>query len=443
MQKELKHLNFDSMVQCVRDAASKFPDQRKQTQLSYSLPDIVISAFACMYIQEPSLLSFQKRMEEASQNNNLRTMFGVNAIPESTQLRSVLDTVNPDNFRQIFKSLISRLQRGKHLDQYRFLNGAYIVSGDGTQFFCSHAIDCDRCIEAEHSNGTTTYSHKAFQMSIMHPKIKQVVPLHSEEIANTDGKTKQDCEIKAGKRALGKVRQDHPQLKMIFVGDGLFSKQPFIENLVENRFDYILVAQNGDHKELFNYVNSSDDVETFQHRPNAETLQTFRWLNNVPLSARDDALSVNFVSCETVRLNKQGEEASRSTNVWVTNISLTAHNVMDVAMAGRCRWKIENECFNSLKNQGYCLEHNYGHGKQYLCFNFYLLTLLAFFFHQILELVDDLFQRCRVKVGARKKFWNMVSSLVNILLFDSWTALLQFILDPDSFAQPRIEARRA
>ena len=34
--------------------------------------------------------------------------------------------------------------------------------------------------------------------------------------------------------------------------------------------------------------------------------------------------------------------------------------------AGRSRWKVENETFNTLKNLGYNLEHNYGHGKQHL-----------------------------------------------------------------------------
>jgi hypothetical protein len=33
---------------------------------------------------------------------------------------------------------------------------------------------------------------------------------------------------------------------------------------------------------------------------------------------------------------------------------------------GRARWKIENETFNTLKNQGYQFEHNFGHGKQNL-----------------------------------------------------------------------------
>ena len=45
---------------------------------------------------------------------------------------------------------------------------------------------------------------------------------------------------------------------------------------------------------------------------------------------------------------------------------------------GRARWKIENETFNTLKNQGYHFEHNYGHGYQHLSVVLAMLMLLAF-----------------------------------------------------------------
>jgi len=86
-------------------------------------------------------------------------------------------------------------------------------------------------------------------------------------------------------------------------------------------------------------------------------------------------------------------------NSWVTSIELDDGNVVRLAKGGRCRWKIENECFNTLKNQGYHLDHNFGHGKQYLSNNMYLLTLLVFFFHQIFELTDPAYQLCRHSNG--------------------------------------------
>ena len=48
---------------------------------------------------------------------------------------------------------------------------------------------------------------------------------------------------------------------------------------------------------------------------------------------------------------------------------------------------------------------NYGHGKKYLSNNMYLLTLLAFYFHQILELTDGAYQACRKKLVSKRFMW--------------------------------------
>jgi hypothetical protein len=56
------------------------------------------------------------------------------------------------------------------------------------------------------------------------------------------------------------------------------------------------------------------------------------------------------------------------THSWITDIEMNKTNVIAMTKAGRCRWKIENECFNPLKNQGHHLEHNYGHGDKNLSY---------------------------------------------------------------------------
>ena len=82
------------------------------------------------------------------------------------------------------------------------------------------------------------------------------------------------------------------QLKIIIAGDGLYSKQPFIDQLKENSMSFILVAK-------------------------------------------------------------------------PTDITITEDNIIELVKGGRARWKIENEAFNTLKNQGYHLEHNFGHGEKH------------------------------------------------------------------------------
>ena len=86
-----------------------------------------------------------------------------------------------------------------------------------------------------------------------------------------------------------------------------------------------------------------------------------------------------------------------------------------------------------MKNQGYHIEHNYGHGENNLCHNFYLLTLLAFFFHQIFELTDRLYQANRLKFGSKRHMWETLRTYIKLLIFDSWEFLLAFALSPDDY----------
>ena len=113
----------------------------------------------------------------------------------------------------------------------------------------------------------------------------------------------------------------------------------------------------------------------------------------------------------------------------LTKVEIRSDNVAILVRAARCRWKIENECFNTLKNQGYYIEHNYGHGKKNLCFNFLLLTLLAFFFHQIFELTDHLYQACRKKFGSKRNMWENLRVRIRFFVFETWELFLDFALN--------------
>jgi hypothetical protein len=95
--------------------------------------------------------------------------------------------------------------------------------------------------------------------------------------------------------------------------------------------------------------------------------------------------------------------------------------------AGRGRWKIENETFNTLKNQGYHFEHNYGHGGRNLATVLVLLMMLAFLIDQIQQLSGGLFGGVWKKLGTKAKLWGMVRSLFSVLEFDSMKALYRHL----------------
>src|SRR5712691_8060150 len=150
-----------------------------------------------------------------------------------------------------------------------------------------------------------------------------------------------------------------------------------------------------------------------------------RDINHVLLRSGDDTLSVQWFEITVVNA-KTGEQLYH--NSCITNHRLTVDNVVDVAQSGRARWKIENENNNVLKTKGYHLEHNFGHGKQYLAAFMLSLNLLAFLFHTVLEWSDDRYALLRRVLARRQTFFNDIQALMRSMVFDSWEHLMDFMI---------------
>jgi hypothetical protein len=428
-----KHLNFTGLRKKLSEVFQSIPDWRQQSKVNISIHDAMMSNFACMYFQDPSLLQFQKRMQEEQHRNNLNTLFGVEDIPKETQMREINDGVDSEYLRPIFKDYYMRLQRGKHLEQFQIFPGLYYFPIDGSQFFGSNDIHCEQCLVKEHQNGSVSYSHQVLQGGIMHPDCSEVIPFMPEQIVNTDGSTKQDCEMNAAKRFVEKLHQEFPQLGLLLGGDALFSKQPIIEGVLYHNMHYLFAAKPDDHKYMMEWLDTYIKLNHFDFIDEKGRLHHYEWMNDVPLNGNKDTIIVNFLRCTISGKNKKGEEEILYKNSWVTDLLISEDNIKTLVKAGRCRWKNENECFNVMKNHGYCMEHSYGHGQKNMAFNFYLLTLLAFFIHQIFELTDRQYQACRKKLGSKKHLWETIRSYIKIIVFDTWEVLLEFVLVPTSY----------
>lgn len=425
-----KHLNFTTLRRTVSEVFNNINDWRQNGKVTVSIHDAMLSGFACMYFQDPSLLQFQQRMQEAQHQNNLRTFFDVQHIPKETQMREIIDNIDSEHFRPIFRELYQKLQRGNYLEQFQIFPNMYYFPMDGSQFYSSHEISCDQCLVKEFQNGSKVYSHQILQGGIMHPDRSEVILFMPEQTINTDGTTKQDCEMNAAKRFIKKLYQGFPKLDMLIGGDALFSKQPIIEDILGCNMHYLFAAKPDDHTYMMQWLEDEPimHIEFFDKKG---LRHFYEWANCIPLNGSKDPVAVNFLRCTiTGKRTKKSKEEVLFKNSWITDISINKDNIETLVKAGRCRWKNENECFNVMKNQGYCMEHSYGHGKKHLAFNFYLLTLLAFYFHQIFELTDTLYQASRKKFGSKTHLWETLRSYIKIIVFDTWEALLEFALNP-------------
>ena len=115
---------------------------------------------------------------------------------------------------------------------------------------------------------------------------------------------------------------------------------------------------------------------------------------------------------------------------WVTDLPLTPKTQMLplIERGGRARWRIENETFNTLKNQGYHFEHNYGHGFEHLSTVLMMLMMLAFLVDQTAQLACPLFRAAYEKAKSRRVLWEKQRVLFFELAFEKMADLYQRII---------------
>src|SRR5713101_8232528 len=402
--RERRHLSADALFGLVRSGFANIPDYRLSDP-DISLTDALMSAFAMFSLKAPSLLAFDKERAEG----NLHTIYGSERVPCDTHMREILDPVSPKVLRPVLKSIFRQLQRGKALEPMGFLDGHYLLALDGTAYFSSQTIHCASCLPKVHRNGAITYFHQMLGAAIIHPDLRAVIPLMPEPIVKQDGTAKNDCERNAAKRFIAKLRKDHPHRRFIVTEDSLRSNAPHIETLQAHGLRYILGVKDGDHAFLFEQVQAADQagrVTAYErHDRAAGVIHRFRFVNDLPLNASNPNVRVNFIEYWEIGPNKVQHFS------WVTDLRVSQRNVYHLMRGGRARWKIENETFNTLKNQGYNFEHNYGHGQQNLSVVFAMLMMLAFLVDQTQQLCCALFQAVWAKMGSKRLMWERMRAL--------------------------------
>jgi hypothetical protein len=415
-----KGLSADTLFRLLYSVFSFVPDPRSG-EIEIPLADVLMSAFAMFSLKDSSLLAFDQR--RLNPNDNFRTIYGINRVPCDSQMRAILDPVDPTGLRAPFLEIFRHLQRSKVLERFAYLDGYYLVSLDGTGYFSSTKIHCASCLEKHHRNGTVTYSHQLLGATLVHPDLKEVIPLAPEPIIQQDGHTKNDCERNATRRWLKKFREEHPHLRAIVVEDALSANAPHLNDLAEARVRYIIGVKPGDHTFLFEHLRGRDEAGQMQVLtlvdPVTNILHHFRFCNGTPLNESNSNVLVNVLEYWEVHPDRAVQHFS-----WITDFTLNADNVGAIMRGGRARWKIENETFNTLKNQGYNLEHNYGHGEQNLSVVLALLMMLAFLVDQVQQLCCPRFQAAWHKLKTKCHLWEEIRNHFRTLLFDSMEELL-------------------
>ncbi len=397
----------------------------RSENLSYDLSDALKSGFAIYSLKFASLFSFRKKSK--AEQSNLKKVYGIKKIPSDNGLRKILDEVFPIELRKGFHKLFLWVKGQGLLKKYQYWHKHIIVSIDGVEHFCSDKISCKNCMERKLSNGNINYYHSMLSAAIVHPNEKEVLVLDNEPILKQDGSQKNDCERNAAKRMLENFKSLYSSELIVFVFDALYSCKPIVELLLANpKWSFVINVKPDGNKSLFRQFkarDSRDDVK-WHYIENEEGQHKFGFTNNLALNDTHARVRVNMLYYQFT--NSKGEV---KTFTWITNIKLTKSNVSKIMKMGRSRWKIENETFNTLKNQGYHFEHNFGHGEKNLCTVFAFLMMLAFCVDQIQQHSCQYFKTILIELKTKIKLWESLRAVFKILPRNSMTQIFFSIAD--------------
>ena len=267
------------------------------------------------------------------------------------------------------------------------------------------------------------YFHTVVAASVVKPGKNWVLPLRPEFVEPQQGYDKQDCESRAARRWLGLNGLRYSKLNPVYLGDDIYSKQPVCEEVLAVGGHFLFVCKPDSHKTMNEYLTGVEvpSLSRKVKRGKKSFSYTWRWMLGLPIRDGKDALEVNWL--EIAIRDSNGKITYR--NSFITDLPVDADNVEELAAAGRARWKIENETFNTLKTKGYNLEHNFGHGKNNLSAVLATLNLIAFAIHLAAELADKTWKAAIEVAGSRVRFFNNLRALTAYLLFPSWDSLLK------------------
>lgn len=429
----------DKIIQGIKEGFTKVREHRyKNAQIE--IGDYLQSAFAMFHLKDPSL--HQYRLNYAERSANLERIYQINFLPSDAGMREGIDGIAPQEIQEVFKIPLQVLENEGITKAYKVLGRYNCILVDGTEHYCTCTSPCAHCLTKVHRDKQgkvtkTTYHHQALSGVMAHYDHKEVFPVACEAIVKQDGEVKNDCERNAAKRLMPIIRYMLPEDRYNLLGvfDGLYPNGPLIRLLKELNMRFITGIQEG--YVLIQVEKLKREKKLIQQEWLNEKGEkcVAQYYNSLILNGSNQDIEVNFFEYE--QFNVKGERTFH--NTWITDIPIDEDNIEELVKIGRSRWKIENETFNTLKNQGYHLEHSYGHGKKYLSTNFMLLTFLAFLTDQIAQKLDKAFDKALKYCKTKKNLWQKVRQVFDLLPCMSMNVIYRFIAKEITINFPLLE----
>ena len=403
------------------------PDRRNQDLIIYSKQSIMMSALSIFLFRMASGNKYDDKCHDDDEKYSKTNMAKFIHAPEDNvpvikTLENFLKNLEEENINDLMIAFFKDLQNSKFFRQH-----PQIMSGD---FFLLSA-DCVHTHTYDHPHHTDSHGNndclcclkRVYNKETEHEKVRWVHntlvfcfifmgglkipvyrhPIHAKQVVNfesaSEDKHKQECELVALKVALPIVRKAFPKMKIVFLLDGLYANRPVIRLMQDHKCGYIIVRKEGCLKSLASDCDGQAKLPN--HRKNCVKRcqivhcgwvieQKYEWFNSADIGEDlEDDLTTNVLRYYETR-TKDGNVKSYKCE-WLFSRGLSAKNCEASARQARARWE-EEDLFNTLKNRGFNLSHDYSRNPRSFL-NWQGLALFAFGIFELFRFSEVVKQR--------------------------------------------------
>jgi len=379
------------------------------------MAELVTGAVAMFLFKEGSRNAYNLERREDAFCKNYRKIFKMKP-PQLDATEDIFRVLQPEELEKLKASFVSQLIEKKVFHRFRFLGKRYQIVVDATGVASYDTKHCDECYVRTSKNGVKTYFHNVLEAKLVTSN-GFCISIASEWIANSEKEyVKQDCELMAFKRLAVTLKSYFPRLPIVILADGLYPNAPFFAICKENNWSFIVTLKDDSLSTVWEEVKLLPGIakgfnEICFADKNTQTKQHYTWCNKIDYHEH----IIHWIECkeEIKYIKEQKTETTRF--VYVTDIEINNDNTEAVVLAGRMRWKIENEGFNTQKNGEYELQHKYSRVSFNAMKNWYLALQLVHFINQFVilnETIDNL-KKADSKL-TNKHLWKLLRATLII-----------------------------
>jgi hypothetical protein len=349
------------------------------------MSEVVAGALFMFLFKETSRNAYNNDRREDNLRETVHKYFGIH-LPQADASDEVLCQLDPKCLEELKVQLVKGLIEQKIFDKFRFLGKYYLVAVDGTGMASFEHRHCEHCLTKTSKNGVVSYFHYVLEAKIV-TSSGLSISLASEFIENQPGRDyeKQDCEQKAFVRLAAKIKKYFPRLPVCILADGLYPNSTVFDICRKNHWGFIITLKDGNLKTFLTEVSllkaTAQKRTVYRADKTMRTTLVYSFLNDIEYAGGH----YSWVSCEQAIVHTRDSRVENNHFVYITNIRQTVENVVTTADCGRCRWKVENEGFNTQKNLGYELEHKFSRKSYTAMQNYYQLLQIAHMINQLVE----------------------------------------------------------